>query len=29
VFKAVNNRTSEVVAIKKMKSKYRSWEECL
>lgn len=29
VFKAVNNRTSEVVAIKKMKSKYRNWEECL
>ncbi len=29
VFKAVNNRTNEVVAIKKMKSKYRSWEECL
>lgn len=29
MFKAVNNRTSEVVAIKKMKSKYRAWEECL
>jgi male germ cell-associated kinase len=29
VFKAVNNRTSEVVAIKKMKSKYKTWEECL
>lgn len=29
VFKAVNNRTEEVVAIKKMKSKYCSWEECL
>jgi serine/threonine protein kinase len=29
VFKAINSKTSEVVAIKKMKQKYRSWEECL
>ncbi len=29
VYKAVNSKTKEVVAIKKMKSKYKSWEECL
>jgi protein kinase len=29
VYKAVNSKTGEVVAIKKMKAKYTSWEECL
>ncbi len=29
VFKAVNKQTREVVAIKKMKRKFYSWEECL
>lgn len=29
VFKAVNIKTNEVVAIKKMKQKYSSWDECL
>jgi serine/threonine protein kinase len=29
VFKAVNKQTGEVVAIKKMKRKFYSWEECL
>eukprot|EP00727_Mastigamoeba_balamuthi_P012086 m51a1_g750 putative cmgc rck mak protein kinase (476) ;mRNA; f:520233-522198 len=29
VMKAVHRATNEVVAIKKMKKKYRSWEECV
>lgn len=29
VWKAVNNQTNEVVAIKKMKRKFYSWEECM
>uniref|UniRef100_A0A7S1SGU5 non-specific serine/threonine protein kinase n=1 Tax=Tetraselmis chuii TaxID=63592 RepID=A0A7S1SGU5_9CHLO len=29
VWKAVNRQTSEVVAIKKMKRKFYSWEECM
>lgn len=29
VFKAVNKQTGEVVAIKKMKRKFYSWDECL
>ena len=29
VWKAVNKQTNEVVAIKKMKRKYYSWEECV
>ena len=29
VWKAVNRQTNEVVAIKKMKRKYYSWEECV
>ena len=29
VFQAVNNKTNEVVAIKKIKEKYSSWDECL
>lgn len=29
VYKAVNNKTKEVVAIKKMKNKYGSWNDCL
>lgn len=29
VFKAVNRQTGEVVAIKKMKRKFYSWDECL
>lgn len=27
--KAVNKKTGEVVAIKKMKKKFYSWEECM
>ena len=29
VVKAVNKSTNEVVAIKKMKKKFYSWEECM
>eukprot|EP00877_Chromochloris_zofingiensis_P014338 jgi/Chrzof1/9158/Cz03g38050.t1 len=29
VWKAINRQTSEVVAIKKMKRKFYSWEECM
>jgi hypothetical protein len=29
VLKAVNRQTGEVVAIKKMKKKFYSWEECM
>lgn len=29
VWKAVNNATNEVVAIKKMKRKFYSWDECM
>lgn len=29
VWKAINRKTGEVVAVKKMKRKYYSWEECL
>jgi len=29
VVKAVNKKTGEVVAIKKMKKKFYSWEECM
>lgn len=29
VFKAINRKSNEVVAIKKMKRKFYSWEECL
>jgi serine/threonine protein kinase len=29
VWKAINNDTNEVVAIKKMKRKFYSWEECM
>ena len=29
VLKAVNRSTGEVVAIKKMKKKFYSWEECM
>jgi protein kinase len=29
VYKAVNKATGEVVAIKKMKKKYYSWDECM
>ncbi|GMH05676.1 hypothetical protein Nepgr_007516 [Nepenthes gracilis] len=29
VWKAINKQTGEVVAIKKMKKKYCSWEECI
>lgn len=28
VYKAVNTETQEVVAIKKMKKKFTSWDEC-
>jgi protein kinase len=28
VYKAVNKQTNELVAIKKMKQKYLTWEEC-
>lgn len=29
VFKAENKETGEVVAIKKMKKKYKNWDECM
>ena len=29
VWKAINRQTSEVVAIKKMKRKFFSWDECM
>ena len=29
VMRAVNNQTGEQVAIKKMKKKFYSWEECM
>ena len=29
VFKAINRSSGEVTAIKRMKKKYHSWEECL
>ena len=29
VLKAVNNKTNEIVAVKKMKSKFSSWDECI
>lgn len=29
VLKAVNRQTGEVVAIKKMKKKFYTWEECM
>jgi serine/threonine protein kinase len=29
VYKAKNKETGEIVAIKKIKKKYTSWEECL
>eukprot|EP00759_Apiculatamorpha_spiralis_P029334 PhF_6_TR31514/c2_g1_i1/m.46435/K08829/MAK; male germ cell-associated kinase len=29
VFKAINKKTKEVVAIKRMKQKYYSWEQCM
>jgi protein kinase len=29
VFKAVNMHDNDIVAIKKMKQKYRNWDECL
>ncbi|KAK9805401.1 hypothetical protein WJX73_001324 [Symbiochloris irregularis] len=29
VWKAINNQTNDVVAIKKMKRKFYSWEECM
>ncbi len=29
VYKAKNKHTGEIVAIKKIKKKYTSWEECL
>lgn len=29
VVQAVNKKTGEVVAIKKMKKKFYSWEECM
>jgi protein kinase len=29
VWRAVNKQTNEVVAIKRMKKKYFSWEECV
>lgn len=29
VFKATNRQTGEVVAIKRMKRKFYSWDECL
>jgi serine/threonine protein kinase len=29
VYKAVNVKTGEVVAIKKMKAKYSNWNECI
>ena len=29
VFKGINTKTNEYVAIKKMKKKYTDWDECL
>lgn len=29
VFKASNKENGEIVAIKKMKRKYRNWDECM
>jgi serine/threonine protein kinase len=29
VFKALSLKTNEIVAIKRMKSKYKSWDECM
>jgi serine/threonine protein kinase len=29
VWKAVNNENNEIVAIKKMKRKFYSWDECM
>lgn len=29
MFKAVNLHDNEIVAIKKMKQKYRNWDDCL
>lgn len=29
VFKAENIETGEVVAIKKMKKKYKNWDDCM
>ncbi len=29
VYKATNIKTNEIVAIKKMKQKYSSWNECI
>ncbi|KAJ3672595.1 hypothetical protein LUZ60_007316 [Juncus effusus] len=29
VFRAINKQTGEIVAIKKMKKKYQSWDECM
>lgn len=29
VWRALNKQSGEVVAIKKMKKKYYSWEECI
>jgi protein kinase len=29
VWKAVNNDTNEIVAIKRMKRKFYSWDECM
>ena len=29
VFQAINKQTGEVVAVKKMKRKFFSWDECL
>ena len=29
VYEAINNETRETVAIKKMKKKFYSWEECM
>ena len=29
VWKAINRQTNEIVAIKKMKRKFYSWQECM
>lgn len=29
VYKAINTKTSEIVAVKKMKRKFYDWEECM
>jgi protein kinase len=29
VYKAMNTKTNEIVAIKKMKQKYSNWNECV